>query len=239
MARVALVTPCYAEILRPADRLHARAVLEGLGDDVVDIRGACCGQPAFNSGYRSEALKVGRRILRETRGHDAVVMPSGSCVSMVRDHLPGLFEGARRDAAARLGSSFRELADYVANHPALPDLNLRLGGVVAYHDSCHARRALGLTETVLGLLSSIEGLEVRRLRFEAECCGFGGAFSAAQPETAAAIRSAKVDDIELTGARVVVSTDLSCLSHIATGIRGRSIPIETWTVSELLAKALR
>ena len=166
-------------------------------------------------------------------------MPSDSCVSRVRDHLPGLFEDRGRGAAASLGAAFHEFAGYVADHPALATLNLSLGGVIAYHDSCHARRSLGLTETVLGLFASIKGLEVRRLRFEAECCGFGGVFSAAQPETSAAIRAAKVEDIEATGARVVVSTDLSCLSHIATGLPGGNGTIETWTVSELLAKALR
>lgn len=238
MARVALVTPCYAEILRPADRGHARAVLEALGDEVIDVRDVCCGQPAFNAGHRGEALSVGRRILRETREFDAVVVPSGSCVSMVREHLPKLYDGSRRAAAERLAGAFSELADYTAGHSSSADLRLSLDGVVTYHDSCHARRSLGLTDTVLGLLDRVAGLEVRRLQFEAECCGFGGAFSVTQPETAGAMRASKLADIAASGSRVVVSTDLSCLSHIATGAASTNPRLEMWSISELLARAL-
>lgn len=238
MAFVALVVPCHGEVLRPSDRAHARRVLEALGDEVLEIRGLCCGQPAYNSGHRSEARAVGRSLLREARHFEAVVMPSGSCVSMVRHHLPTLYEGGRRDVAQRIGNTFSDLAEYIATHPASASLRFRLEGTVAYHDSCHARRELGLTTTVLDLLGRVEGLEVRRLRFEAECCGFGGTFSVKQPESSSAIREAKLADVVDSGARVLVSTDLSCLSHVASGARAAGVPLETWTVAELLSRAL-
>ncbi|GAB4327942.1 MAG: (Fe-S)-binding protein [Dehalococcoidia bacterium] len=230
--------PCYLAALRPRDADHARRVLEALGEHVAVIDGRCCGQPAFNSGYREEAHRVGRELLRDARNVDLVVTPSGSCTAMVRHYLPGLFEGARNTGASAIAGRFREFCQYVAAHPAIERLGMRLDGVVAYHDSCHGRRELGITSDALSLLARVEGLEVRRLTHEDECCGFGGTFSAKLPEVAAAIVAAKLDDIRATGAHVVVSADLSCLAHIEGAARGRGEAIETWTIAELLARAL-
>lgn len=238
MARVALFDPCYMAALRPGDAAHARHVLTALGDDVALIDGRCCGQPAFNSGFRGEAKAVGRELLRVAQPHAVIVTPSGSCVSMVRHYLPGLFEGSRVAGAQSIANRFREFTGYVATHPNVDRLGLRLRGVVAYHDACHARRELGLTGMTLGLLARIDGLEVRRLACEEECCGFGGSFSVKLPEISVAMMTAKLDDVRSTGARVLVSGDFSCLAHIEAGARGLGISLETWTIAELLSRAL-
>lgn len=237
MGRVALFDPCYLGALRPTDADHARHVLRALGDEPELIDGRCCGQPAFNSGFRDEAHRVGRGLLKEARPFDSVVTLSGSCTAMVQHYLPTLF-GAREPAAARIAGRFHEFSAYVAAHPALDRLGLALEGTVAYHDSCHARRELGITDTVLGLLARIRGLEVRRLEYEAECCGFGGAFAVKLPDISVAMMTRKLDDISQSGARVLVSTDMSCLAHLDAGARGIGMPLEVWSVAELLSRAI-
>jgi len=238
MNHVALFVPCYMSALRPVDAKHAERVLRALGDEVSIIDGRCCGQPAFNSGFRGEARSVGRELLRAAQPHGKIVAPSGSCTSMVRRYLPGLFEGSRRDGAASIGSRFEEFTAYVEGHPRAGELRLRLEGVVTYHDSCHARRELGITGRAISLIERIEGLELRRLQYEEECCGFGGMFSAKQPEISAAMMAGKLADVTQTGARVVVSPDLSCLAHLESGAKGMGIAVETWTIAELLSRAL-
>jgi L-lactate dehydrogenase complex protein LldE len=238
MARLALFDPCYLGTLRPGDAVHAKRVLEALGEEVTLLDGRCCGQPGFNSGFRSEAHDVGRELLRAAREFDTVVTASGSCVSMVSHYLPSLFEGTKAEGARRIAAKFHEFAAFVASHPALDNLVLRLEGVVAYHDSCHYRRELALTPLALDLLTRVEGLEVRRLAYEDECCGFGGAFAVKLPEISSIMLRAKLDDVTATGARVLVSTDFSCLAHIEAGARGAGQALETWTLPELLARAL-
>ncbi len=44
----------------------------------------CCGQPAFNSGYRKEATIAAKRFIGIFENAEAIVCPSGSCVNMVR-----------------------------------------------------------------------------------------------------------------------------------------------------------
>ncbi len=238
MARVALFDPCYLGALRPSDAGHARRVLEALGDEVTLIDGRCCGQPAFNSGFQGEAKGAGLQLLRAARGFEAVVVASGSCTSMVTHYLPGLFDGSKAAGARHLAGRFHEFATYVNGHPNVAALPLRLEGVVAYHDSCHLRRELRATDAVAALLGRIQGLEVRRLANEAECCGFGGAFSVKLPEVSGGMVRAKLDDVGATGARVLVSTDVSCLAQIESGARGTGVMLETWSVAELLARAL-
>ncbi len=225
-------------VLRPGDGEFARKVLEALGDEVEVIEGLCCGQPGFNSGFRDEARDVARGALRVADQFDQVVVPSGSCTSMLRHYLPMLYEGDRREAATARVERFSEFVSYVANHPERASLRFALDGVVAYHDSCHGRRELGITGTVKDLLRSVDGLEVRELVHEDECCGFGGTFRVKQPEVSRLMAESKLRDMEATGAQVLVSADLSCLGHLEGIALEDGRDIETWTVAELLGRAL-
>ncbi len=238
MARVALFDPCYINALRPGDAANAVHVLESLGDEVTLLDGRCCGQPAFNSGFRNEARTVGRETLKAGRAFEVVVVTSGSCTSMVRHYLPFLYEGPRQMAAAQVASRFVDFPTYVATHPKLDTLVFKLDGAVSYHDACHTRREIGSSVHVLALLGRIEGLEVRRLAHEEECCGFGGAFSVKLPEVSVAMMTTKLDDIALAGARVVTSADYSCLAHLQSGADGIGIQFEGWSLPEVLARAL-
>jgi len=235
---VALFDPCYMAALRPGDAEAARRVLEALGDETTLIDGRCCGQPAFNSGYREQAKTAGRELLKAAQPWSTVVSLSGSCTSMVRHYLPMLWDGERRVGAQSIANRFQPFASYVQNHPNAGKLGLRLVGTVAYHDSCHARRELGITSDVVSLLGRIEGLEVRRLAYEEECCGFGGTFAVKMPEISVAMMTAKLDDVSATGAKVLVSADYSCLAHLEAGAKGLGMKFETWTLAELLARAL-
>ena len=224
--------------LRPGDSANAQHVLEALGDIVTLIDGRCCGQPGFNSGFRDEARAVGRQLLKAAQPHEVTIVPSGSCTSMVRHYLPSLFEDGRVAGAQSIANRFVDFASYVSDHPRLDRVSFQLVGVITYHDSCHTRRELHASGAVLSLLGRIEGLEVRRLLHEDDCCGFGGAFSAKLPEVSVAMMTAKLDDVAVTGARVLVSTDYSCLAHLEGGARGVGIQVQGWSLPELLARAL-
>jgi L-lactate dehydrogenase complex protein LldE len=113
---------------------------------------------------------------------------------------------------------------------------LRFPGAVAYHDSCHNRRELRATGTVTGLLSSIEGLDLRRLDHEEECCGFGGTFNVKYAGVAGGMAGSKLADVRAAGAPVVVSTDVSCLAHLVRAGGPDSPP--TMSMAELLSRAL-
>ena len=77
----------------------------------------CCGQPAFNSGFREEARRVARAWLAAFRDSETIVAPSGSCVGMVRHGFPELFpEGTvERAEAERLGARTYEFTEFLVS----------------------------------------------------------------------------------------------------------------------------
>lgn len=195
----------------------------------------CCGQPAFNAGFRDQAEKMARHtvtVLDATEG--PIVTPSGSCADMIIHHIPELLAGD--PAAGRVAARVRELTAFLVD-----DLGVRTverdgePATVVYHRSCHGLRNLGLGEQAELLLDSAAGVERRPLAGAEECCGFGGLFSLELPEVSMAILEAKIADLEVSGAEVVCGGDVSCLMHIAGGLHRRGSSIQARHIAELLA----
>jgi L-lactate dehydrogenase complex protein LldE len=198
----------YAEACADAVRL-----LRHLGVDVdVPPGQTCCGQPAYNSGRRAEAVDMARHTLRALEGSDYVVLPSGSCAGMVRCFYPELLEG-EADRALGLAERTFELSQFVVEVLGVDRLGDGLSGrSVAYHHSCHALRELGVRHAPLKLLAGC-GATVVEWRAAEECCGFGGLFSAKLPEVSAAMADRKLDT--LPEVDFVTSTDGGCLLQLS------------------------
>src|SRR6185312_12586349 len=91
--RVSLFVTCIVDQLFPQVGMAMAEVLERLGYQVdFPEDQTCCGQPAFNSGYRAESRTVARHFLKVFDKAEYVVVPSGSCTSMITHHFPELFE---------------------------------------------------------------------------------------------------------------------------------------------------
>ncbi len=90
--RVSLFVTCIIDMIYPQTGMSVVDLLEYLGLE-VDFPQAqtCCGQPAFNSGYRTEARQVARQFLDAFKSSEVIVTPSGSCAAMVRHDYPALF----------------------------------------------------------------------------------------------------------------------------------------------------
>jgi len=92
-ARVSLFVTCIVDQLFPKVGMAVVDVLERLGFSVdFPERQTCCGQPAFNSGYREEARQVARHFLDVFKDADYIVVPSGSCTSMIAHHFADIFD---------------------------------------------------------------------------------------------------------------------------------------------------
>ena len=90
--RVSLFVTCIVDQLFPKVGMAMADVLERAGCD-IDFPEAqtCCGQPAFNSGFREEARDVARHFLSVFAHSDYIVVPSGSCATMIAHHFEELF----------------------------------------------------------------------------------------------------------------------------------------------------
>ncbi|OLB07310.1 MAG: Fe-S oxidoreductase [Gemmatimonadetes bacterium 13_2_20CM_69_27] len=238
--RVSLFVTCLADQLWPAAAVGAVRVLRRVGCDVqFDERQTCCGQPAFNTGYRPDACALARRLIEifESSGADAIVSPSGSCTAMLH-HYEQLLEDAGWRARARaLAERTYELSSFLVNRLGVDDVGASFAGRLTWHDACHGLRDLKIREEPRRLLHHVRGAELVELPpASAEtCCGFGGTFSVKYPEISVAILDEKVDAIDRAGVDAVVSGDASCLMQIGGRLSRRGSLVRALHLAEVLA----
>jgi L-lactate dehydrogenase complex protein LldE len=211
---VALFPTCLGEALNPAAVRDSERLLAAAGVASGRPSGAtCCGQPAWNSGFVSDARRVARRTLRALSDADLVVVPAGSCAAMIRVHWRHLFHGERdQEAAERVADRTFELSQYLVDEldwrPPAPAVRAE----VAYHDSCHMLRELRLRDQPRTLLAAVATL--RELPRADRCCGFGGTFSVRYPDVSAAMADDKLASAAAVSAGVVASADPGCVMQI-------------------------
>jgi L-lactate dehydrogenase complex protein LldE len=229
---VSLFVTCIVDQLFPNVGLAMTDVLERLGYRVnFPEAQTCCGQPAFNSGYRDDARKVAQHFLRVFENAEYVVVPSGSCTAMITHHFHDLFGDDMPHLEGRVWEFSRFLTEVVR----VENVGARFKGIATYHDSCHALRELKIKSGPRSLLANVDGLELREMDAAEECCGFGGTFSVKFPEVSGGMAKTKIDSIARTGADFVISIDSSCLMQLQGAIRRSGLPITTIHLAEVLA----
>ncbi len=236
-ARVSLFVTCIVDQVFPQVGIAITEVLERLGYH-VDFPPAqtCCGQPAFNTGYTEEARTIARHFLDVFRNSEHIIVPSGSCASMIAHHFVGLFEDSPKLLAESRALEPRvwEFSRFLLDVAGVEDVGARFDGVVTYHDSCHALRELRIKAGPRKLLAKVQGLTLAEMAAAEECCGFGGTFSIKFPEISGAMARTKIDSIQKTGASTVVSIDSSCLMQLQGVIDRAGLPIRTMHLAEVL-----
>src|SRR5271157_686457 len=178
--RIALFVTCLVDQLFPKVGMSMASVLEGLGYQVdFPENQTCCGQPAFNSGYRDEARAVARHFIRTFAGYERIVVPSGSCTSMIVHHFAELFrkEPETLERVHALEKRVWEFSTFLTEVAGVEDVGAHLDEVVTFHDGCHALRDLAIHDAPRKLLSRVRGLELREMPPNDACCGSGGTVS--------------------------------------------------------------
>lgn len=237
---VALFATCLVDLFRPSVAFAAVKLLEESGCAVSVPRAqTCCGQPAYNSGDRADAAEIARRAIPVFEPFDYVVAPSGSCAAMIRLHWPDLLKDEQElsGLATALAGKTWELTSFLTDVRGVDSVAAACEEIATYHDSCSALRELGVRNQPRKLLNSVSGLELRDLAGPEECCGFGGAFCVKYPEISNRMVSDKADDIEATGAGLLLAGDLGCLMNIAGKLKRRGSKIQSRHVAEVLAGA--
>ena len=197
----------------------------------------CCGQPAFNSGYWDEARPLAERFVAIFRSADAVVCPSGSCTTMVRNFYPELLAGTPlAGELANLTARVYEFTEFLVKIANVTDVGACFPHRVAYHDACHALRELRLKQEPRELLRRVRDLELVEMPYCEECCGFGGTFATKFPMISSAMGETKAAHVEAAGAEYVTSTDPSCLMHIEGILRLRKSAARTIHIANILAQ---
>lgn len=231
MKPVALFPTCIVDAVAPEVGFATARVLTRRDCDVSVAEGTtCCGQPAWNAGQTEAAAMVARTTLRGFEealedGAEAIVVPAGSCSTMIKVFWKELFEIERDADAVRRVESVLPKVHELSAFLATCDESSRSSGrsitrSVRYHPSCHMLRELNLKD------EPVDGLRAAGYEVDCgpeRCCGFGGMFSVKLPETSVAMADEVLDAMVADGATEVVAADGSCLMQLQTRAEKRGL----------------
>ena len=157
---------------------------------------------------------MARRVLDGFEHSQYVVVPSGSCASMMKVFYPDIFrdDPVYGPKAAALSGKVYEFSQFLVNVLGVSDVGANCEEKVTYHPSCHLLRELEAVEEPVSLLKGVKGLEYVPLEDADTCCGFGGTFSVKYPDISQAMLDDKVANVVKSGASTVAACDASCLS---------------------------
>jgi L-lactate dehydrogenase complex protein LldE len=234
---VQLFVPCFMDQLYPETAFNTIKVLEKAGCRVrYNENQTCCGQPAFNAGFRDEARAVCAKFLKDFSGNEIIVTPSASCAGFIRNYYSLLFENSATNSDLKyLKQQVFELSDFLVNKIKVTEFGASLNAKAVYHDSCAGLRECGIKQEPRILLAGVSGLELVEMKDVETCCGFGGTFAVKFEPISVAMGEQKAQHAADTGAEYLISTDMSCLMHIQGVIDNKGLPLKSLHLADVLA----
>ena len=238
-ARVALLTGCAQRVLDPDINTATIEVLARNGVEVVvPAAQGCCGGLAWHTGDLRAAQAFARRNLAAFPADvDAILTNAAGCGSAMHEYhlvLRGTPDEARAEAFRH-----RVLDVSVFLHRLglrkLPASARPLK--IAYHDACHLANAQGVRREPRALLRAIPGAELCELTNAHLCCGSAGTYNLDQPEIAASLGEQKARAVIATGATVVASGNIGCLTQLRAHLAKLGSPIQVRHTMQVLRDA--
>jgi Fe-S oxidoreductase len=234
---VGLFITCAVDLLRPSIARACVRLLTSANCEIVVPPQSCCGQVGYNNGLQEDTAKLARSVIATFSNVDYIVVPSGSCASMLKNHYPTLFsDTTERAKAQEFASRVFELTTFLHDVlDAVPPKVIPCNKKVAYHDSCAGLRELGIEGQPRNLAHRFRNANLVAIPEGQTCCGFGGTFCVKFPEISSHMVDQKIDHIRSTQADLLVGGDLSCLLNIAGRLERRGDPsVKVMHIAEFL-----
>jgi iron-sulfur cluster protein len=238
--RVALFGGCLVDFVYPE---QAQALMRLLKNHNVQLEypmeQTCCGLPAMMMGENETAREVAVQNLKavDPARYDFVLTLCASCGSHLKENYSKL---CGEDAG--IGVKVRQLQDKLVDFSSFminvlqvkPEMFQGGGKKIAYHSPCHLCRGMGVTREPRELIRTA-GMEYLPAKDEDVCCGFGGSFSVDFPEISAELLKRKLDNVEATGADILVTDCPGCVLQLRGGMDKRSgRKIEVKHIAEII-----
>lgn len=221
--RVAILTGCAQPVLDPGINEATIRLLTRLGIEVVVPKGeGCCGALIHHMGREEAALEDARRNVDvwtrelDNGGLDAIVITASGCGTTIKDYGYMLrLDPAYQEKAARVSALAKDITEYLTMLD-LPATERATGLTVAYHSACSMQHGQRITRQPKDLLKAA-GFTVKDPAEGHLCCGSAGTYNIMQPEIARTLRDRKVKNIEATGASLIATGNIGCITQIASG----------------------
>jgi len=238
--RIGYFVGCGMDIMCPDAAEASLALLRATAKSVTVLDNCCCGLPAETYGDREAAQKLAEKNVGLLASHqfDIVVTDCSSCAAFLKKY-PEVFaaDDPRHEQAKAVSSRIRDFVEVLASADLRsPARDERV--VVTYHDPCHASRGQELVSEPREILQSLPGVEYRELPEADWCCGGAGSYALSHYKLSRQVLDRKIDNVEKTGANLLVTSCPACIIHLAYGVRLRKLPVRVCHLSEVaLAEA--
>ncbi|MFY9074938.1 Fe-S oxidoreductase [Malaciobacter mytili] len=244
--KIGLFIPCFMNELYPDVCMATLKILKKLNLEIdYPMSQTCCGQPMANSGCSKDIETLAKQFVETFKDYDYIVAPSGSCVTMVKEHYAPFFKN--NSDYNKVKTSIYEVCEFLHDIIKIEYLDVSFPYKVGIHNSCHGHRMLKLgtpselnipyNSKLKNLLSLVKDIEIVTLQREDECCGFGGTFSVTEEDISVAMGKDRIKDHIDSQAQVITGADMSCLMHMDGIINRNKENIKVMHIVEILAGA--
>lgn len=239
--KVYLFATCLGSATKGRTLVSAIKLLQREGIEVIYKKDqTCCGQPSYNTGYFEEAKKIALYNADLFKGDYPILVPSGSCTGVMKHDYVELFHGDKNEGKIKeFASRVCELGVYLDKVLDVKYEDMGDPVKITWHTNCHALRVAHTIESSKNLLARLKNVELVPLKYEEECCGFGGTFSVKEPEISNAMSEEKIKDIMRTGVKYLVSADGGCMLNIYGTLKRHNSDIRLIHLYDFLLKRIQ
>jgi glycolate oxidase iron-sulfur subunit len=229
---------CGTDIMCPETAGAVVSLLRRVGRTVEVLENCCCGLPAITYGDRSAAQSLAERNgqLIDASRFDILVTDCSNCASFLKSY-PELFprDDPRHQQVAQLAARVRDLVEVLSEYRPQDPLPPGKKIVATYHDPCHAVRGQKLVRQPREILRSLPNVEYRELPEADWCCGGAGSYAVSHYALASRVLDRKMDNLQRTGANLLVTSCPACIIHLRHGVHRRALPVRVCHLAELVS----
>ncbi len=225
---VTLFTGCVMDHLFPHVHAATARVLTWNGYDVtIPSDQTCCGALHAHAGEKSMTsfLADENISILDNYNSDYIVVNSAGCGAHLKSYLTYVDSG--------ISVKIVDLSELLASIELKPP-TVGPAGPVAYDEPCHLLHGQGISAEPKAILERIPGIDLVPLKDGDRCCGSAGSYSVTETEMSLNLLEAKMDDIDSSGAAIVVTANPGCQMQLNWGVKRRGLDVEVLHLAELL-----
>lgn len=222
--KVAIFVGCLIDKIYPN---IARATLDvlnhhGIGVFLPENQG-CCGIPAISAGDATAFNRLVRHNLEQFNkaDFDYLITSCATCTSTIKNIWPLMFKNEPEEIKTqvdKIAEKTMDISQFLVSKAGLKTgsnhhaENIKM---VTYHDPCHLKKSLGVSEEPRALINASPGYLLREMSDADTCCGMGGSFNLKYYDISSDIGKMKLENIKLSGCSMVATGCPACMIQLS------------------------
>ena len=218
---VLFYTGCLIDKVFPLVATAAVRALKHHGFHVVlPAHEGCCGIPALSAGdgITFRQLLAYNLDQFEKIDFDRLVTACATCTFTIKKLWPLMIDpgDVLYDRVRQLSAKTMDITELIAARLTAPPPDPAADAVlVTYHDPCHLKKSLGVSQPPRRLIRANPACQLIEMAEADACCGLGGGFGLTYHELSENIGRRKLGHILETGSRVVATACPACMIQLA------------------------